>query len=198
MAITGSFLSKFSSDRRFSLPFPFHWTVTIDDDNLPSSINNATSKINQNWRVSSSAGWTDKLSDNILVAQEVSLPTESVEITSLTHENRGGFMPGYGVTQRTEFISRNITINFLETERDIETELFRPWIIALGVDGLLNQNLKSTITLKQYTRDGSVRKTYKFTGVFPTNAEGYTLNYGDQDFLIKTVTFGYTNYTVSV
>jgi len=101
------------------------------------------------------------------------------------------------VTQRTDFLSRNISINFLETSRDIETELFRPWIIALGVDGLLNQKLKCTITVKQYTRDGNIRKTYKFTGVYPTNTEGYNLTYGDQDFLIKTVTFGYTNYTVT-
>lgn len=198
MALTSSFLSKFSTDRKFSLPFPFLWTVTIDDDSLPGNITNAISKINQQWNVSSSANWTDKLSDNILVAQEITLPTESVEITSLTHENRGAFMPGYGVTQRTEFISRNITINFLETEKDIETELFRPWIIALSVDGLLNQNLKSIITVKQYTRDGKIRKTYKFNGVFPTNSEGYTINYGDQDFLIKSVTFGYTNYSVTV
>jgi len=62
---------------------------------------------------------------------------------------------------------------------------------------LLNQKLKSTITVKQYTRDGSIRKVYAFKGVFPTNTEGYTLTYGDQDFLVKTVTFGYTNYTVT-
>lgn len=198
MSITGGFLNQFSTNRNFSLPFPFHWTVTIDDDNLPGAVAAATSKINQNWRVASSSAWTDKMSDNILVAQELSIPAESVEITSLSQENRGGFMPGYAVSQRTDFISRSITINFIETEKDIETELFRPWIVALGVDGLLNQRLKSTITAKQYTRDGKVRKTYKFTGVFPTNSEGYNLTYGDQEFLIKTVTFGYTNYTVSV
>lgn len=198
MAITRRFLNKFSTDRNFSIPLPFQWTVTIDDDNLPGAITNATGKINQQWKVASSSAWTDKLSDNILVAQEIQVPSESVEITSISQENRGAFMPGYGVTQRTDFLSRNVTINFLETEKDIETELFRPWIIALSVDGLLNQNLKSIITMKQYTRDGKVRKTYKFTGVYPTNTEGYTLNYGDQEFSVKTVTFGYTNYSVIV
>ena len=197
MNLTNSFLDKFSNDRNFSLPFPFHWTVTIDDNNLPSAITTAINKINLNLTVTSSDKWTDTLSDNIFVAQEVQIPSESIEMTSLAQENRGGFMPGYGVTQRTDFLSRNITINFLETEKDIETELFRPWIIALGVDGLLNQNLKSIITVKQYTRDGSVRKVYAFKGVFPTNTEGYNLTYGDQDFLVKTVTFGYTNYTVT-
>jgi hypothetical protein len=198
MSITRGFLSKFSTDRNFSLPLPFLWTVTIDDDNLPSAITAAVGKINQNWKVTSSSAWTDKLSDNILVAQEIQVPSESVEMTSLGQENRGGFMPGYGVTQRTDFLSRNVTINFLETQKDIETELFRPWIIALSVDGLLNQNLKSIITMKQYARDGKVRKTYKFTGVYPTNTEGYTLNYGDQELSVKTVTFGYTNYSVEV
>jgi hypothetical protein len=198
MSLTSNFLDKFSTDRNFSIPFPFLWTVTIDDNNLPSYISSAISKINQRWSVSNISNWTDKLADNVFVAQELQIPSESIEVTSLSQENRGGFMPGFGITQRTDFISRNVTINFLETEKDIETELFRPWIIALGVDGLLNQNLKSTITAKQYTRDGKVRKTYKFTGVFPTNSEGYSLTYGDQDFLVKTVTFGYTNYTAEV
>lgn len=198
MSLTSNFLDKFSTDRNFSIPFPFLWTVTIDDNNLPSYISSAINKINQRWSVSNISNWTDKLADNVFVAQELQIPSESIEVTSLSQENRGGFMPGFGITQRTDFISRNVTINFLETEKDIETELFRPWIIALGVDGLLNQNLKSTITAKQYTRDGKVRKTYKFTGVFPTNSEGYSLTYGDQDFLVKTVTFGYTNYTAEV
>ena len=131
-----------------------------------------------------------------MVAQEVTIPTESIEVTSLGQENRGGFMPGYGVTQRTEFISRNVVINFIETESDIETELFRPWIIALGVEGLRTSRLKCNINVKQYTRDGIVRKHYTFIDAFPTNSEGYALTYGDNEFLIKSVTFGYTNYNV--
>lgn len=198
MSLTKTFLSKFSTDRNFSLPLPFLWTVTIDDNDLPANITTAISKINQRWKVANTSKWTDALSDNILVAQEVTLPTESVEITSMALENRGAFMPGLGVTQRTDFLSRNVIINFLETEADIETELFRPWIIALSIDGLLNQNLKSTINVKQYTRDGKIRKTIKFTGVFPTNVEGYTMTYSDQDFFVKSVTFGYTNYSIHV
>lgn len=196
MNLTGRFLDKLSTERDFSLPLPFMWTVTIDDNNLPSAITTAVNKINQKLKVTSGDRWTDKLSDNIFVAQEVQIPSESIEMTTLTQDNRGGFMPGYGVTQRTDFLSRSITINFLETVRDIEIELFRPWIIALSVDGLLNTKLRSNITIRQYAKDGKVRKTFKFTGVFPTNTEGYTLTYGDQEFLQKTVTFGYTNYTI--
>ncbi len=44
-------------------------------------------------------------------------------------------MPGYGITERSDFLSRNISINFIETGVDIEAHLFRPWIIALGTTG---------------------------------------------------------------
>lgn len=197
MSFTNSFLDRFSTDRRFSIPYSFLWTVTINDNELPDRITSALSKINQSWKVSSSIDWTDTANDNILVAQEVTIPTESIEISSLGQENRGGFMPGYGVTQRTEFISRNVVINFLETESDIETELFRPWIIALGVDGLSQSSgLKCNIDVKQYTRDGIMRKHYMFEDAFPTNSEGYTLTYSGDEFLIKSVTFGYTNYII--
>lgn len=198
MSRTGTFLDRFSNDSRFSLPYPFLWSVTLDDSGLPGNINSALTKINQSYQVSSSRDWTDTSNDNILVAQEVTIPSESIEITSLGQENRGGFMPGYGVTQRTEFISRNVVINFLETDRDIETELFRPWIIALGVEGLSKSGLKCTINVKQYNRSGGLRKHYTFIDAFPTNSEGYTLSYGDNEFLIKSVTFGYTDYKVRV
>jgi hypothetical protein len=197
MEYTGKFLDKFSNDRRFSLPLPFQWTVTIDTSSgLVSEIKNALGKINQSWAVQDSSLWTDKEANNILVAQEVTLPPESFEATVLGQENRGAFMPGYGTVQRTDFLSRNITINFLETERDIETELFRPWLIALSIEGLINSRLKSTINVTQYTKDMKPRRKYTFNNVFPTNSEGYTINYGDQEFFQKTVTFGYNNYYI--
>ena len=41
-----------------------------------------------------------------------------------------------------------------------------------------------------------MRKEYTFYGAFPTNAEGVTLNYTGDEFSVKTITFGYTNYKV--
>ena len=39
-----------------------------------------------------------------------------------------------------------------------------------------------------------MRKGYRFTDVFPTNVEGYQLNYEGDDFKQKTVTFAFKNY----
>ena len=110
-------------------------------------------------------------------------------------ENRGGFLPGYGVTQRESFLTRQLTINFIETDQDICHDFFTPWLIAIGIDGLINQQLKCNITLKQYNNQGKLRKGFIFDKAFPTNVEGGgTLSYADSEFIVKTVTFGCKNY----
>lgn len=193
------FLDSFSNNPTFSLPLTFQWTVTIDDGNLLSEIKKVLGDLDNTsgWSVNSSNRWTGKGEhSNILVAQEVSLPSESYQTISLGQPNRGGYMPGYGVTERSDFLSRNISINFIETGVDIEAHLFRPWIIALGTAGLLNTKLRADINITEYNKDMSVRKEYKFFKAFPTNSEGYTLNYTSGEFIVKSVTFGFTDYTI--
>ena len=197
MAQVSQFLDKFSRDRRYSIPLPFQWTVTLTEGGVVGAINTAVGKLGENWKITSSRSWTGD--NNILVAQEVTLPGEMVETISLGPDNRGAFMPGQGIVQRSDFLQRPVIVNFLETESDISTELFRPWTIALAVDGLLNTQLRATaMNITQYTRDMKKRKEYKFESIFPTNVEGYTLSYGDQEFQVTSVSFAYKNYTVSV
>lgn len=189
------FLDKFSSDPKFSIPLPFVWTVTISR-NIVGNIQSALNKINYSWDVRGIDNWIDN--GNILVAQEVTIPQESYEAVILGPDsNRGGYMPSYGVTQRTDFLSRNLTINFIETQYDIESLLFRPWIVAIGVDGMIGGRLRADAEIVQYDRSGNPRKKYKFTNIFPTNTEGNILNYSSDDFTVKTVTFGYTRYDVT-
>ncbi len=108
----------------------------------------------------------------------------------------GGFLPGYGLTSRANFLDRGLTVNFLETEVDIEHNFFRPWAIAIGIKGLIErgENLKANMQIKQYNNSGNFIKGFKFTKVFPTAIEGYTLNYESTDFKIKSVTFGCQEY----
>lgn len=197
--IVPSFLTVFSTFDKFSIPLPFLWTVTIDDSQgLIGNINSALSKADYgSWNAQSPLGWIDSANNNIYVAQDFTIPSEQVEATSIgVDASRGAYMPGQGISQRVDFLQRNVTINFLETTADIETMLFRPWIIALGIDGLIGGKLRSTITLTQYDRKMKMRKEYTFYGAFPTNAEGTTLNYTGDEFVVKTITFGYTNYKV--
>lgn len=194
---TDVFLDRFSSQRRFSIPHPFMWEVTVDGTvGLVSEIQSVLNDygLGGNHTVKNVDMWGN---GGKLVAQEVTLPSESYEVASIGQDNRGGWMPGYGVTQRTDFLSRNMTINYLETADDIETSFFRPWTIAVGSAGLLNTKLRSTVIVTQYTRDNRRRKTYQFDRAFPTNVEGYTLNYGDGEFIVKTVTFAFHSYKIN-
>lgn len=194
-----SFLSKFSTDSKFSIPLPFLWSVVIvDTGSLLSQITGALNKISYtDWRVKGANEWVDFFNYNTLVAQEVTIPQESLEAVVMGPEsNRGAFMPGYGVAQRSDFLSRSININFLETQSDIESLVFRPWIVALSVDGLLGGGLRSDIIVTQYDRAMNRRKEYRFQGAFPTNTEGNNLTYQDNEFIVKTVTFGYRKYDV--
>jgi hypothetical protein len=139
--------------------------------------------------------WTDK--GNILVAQEIGLPGESFEVAPFSIGNSSGaYMPSFAANKRSDFLSRNVTINFLETNVDIESQLFRPWAIALSVDGLINKDLKTTIDVCQYDNKRRVRKRYKFYGVFPTNCETSVVNYTDDTIKSKTVTFAYSKYEI--
>ena len=98
--------------------------------------------------------------------------------------------------QRESFLQRNLAVNFLETQYDIVHELFTPWAVAIGIDGLTNFGLKTNIYVYQWDNLKSrVRKGYKFINAFPTNVEGFTLTQEPEaGYPEKTVTFGFTDY----
>jgi hypothetical protein len=191
-----SFLDAFSEDPNFFVSHPFLWKVSIDK-NVSGAINAAISKAgrgsNNDWKANVHPSNLTK-NGSLLVARQMTIPQESSEFTPIGVENRGGFLPGYGLVQRTDFLSRSFSLNVLETGDDLEHGFFRPWLIALGIDGLTNFGLKSDITVTQYNNDGSKRKGYVFENSFPTAVEGYSLNYNTEDFIEKSVTFACKNY----
>ena len=147
------FLQAFSTDPNFFISHPFLWKVSLDT-NVSGAINSALSKANESWSASVSPNTLTR-NGTLLVARQMNIPQEASEFTPIGVENRGGFLPGYGLVQRTDFLSRSFTLNVLETGDDIEHGFFRPWLIALGIDGLTNFGLKSNITVTQYNNDGS-------------------------------------------
>jgi hypothetical protein len=133
---------------------------------------------------------------NILVAQDVGLPDEQAVFGIASMNNAGGFLPSYVMNNRNDFLSRQLSVNILETNEDLEQNYFRPWMIAVGIKGLVENgpNLKGTMVIKQYDNQGNLRKGFKFNKVFPKSVEGYTLNYQNTDFKVKSVTFACQNY----
>lgn len=189
------FLQAFSGDARFCLSIPVLWTVSIDGVS-EGSINSVLSEAGEEW-VSKITPNAMTRSGNILPAQQVVIPQESSNFSPMTMgDSMGGFLPGYGLNNRVDFLSRAFSINFLETRNDLIHEYFTPWSIALSLQGLIESgpNLKATITFKQYTNGGEFRKGYQFKKAFPTAVEGFTMNYDNTDFPIKSVTFGCENY----
>ena len=192
---TRRFLGKLSQESPYYLSLPFLWTVSIPGlGGLAGSINTATSKIagQGQWSARPVADWG---SNNLLAAREVTIPNENSTFLEAGQNSRGGFMPGYGLQQRESFLTRNLSINFIETIDDIVHEFFTPWSIALGVDGLTNFGLKANIYVQQYDNLKRVRKGYKFIDAFPTNVEGFTLTQEPEAiYPEKTVTFAFRDY----
>ena len=189
------FLQAFSGEAKYCLSIPVLWTVSIDGV-TESSINSVLSDAGQKWQSNISPNAMTK-SGTILPAQAVVIPQESANFTPMgAGDSYGGFLPGYAMISRADFLSRQFSINFLETRQDLEHEYFRPWQIAIGIKGLIERgvNLKSTITVKQYTNDGKLRKGYRFKKAFPVAVEGYTMDYDNTDYPIKSVTFVCEDY----
>ena len=189
------FFSAFSGDRKYFLNLPVLWTVTIDGVST-GAINSVLRYAGESWQAKGDAGSYTK-SGTILVAQECTLPNESSSFSPLeSGSSMGGFLPGYGLNTRSNFLDRGISVNFLETEVDIEHNFFRPWAIAIGIKGLVESgvSLKGSMQVRQYNNKGQFIKGFQFNKIFPTAVEGYTLNYDSTDFKIKSVTFGCENY----
>ena len=189
------FLTAVSTDSKFFLNLPVFWTVTIDGVN-ESAINSVLSNAGEKWQANTSPLAMTK-NGNILVAQEVVLPNESSSYTAMEFgSGMGGYLPGYGLEKRANFLERTFSVNFLETQVDIEHNYFRPWTIAVGIKGLIEHgvSLKATMEVRQYSNSGNLVKGFKFNKVFPTGVESYRLNYENTDIPIKSVTFACQNY----
>jgi hypothetical protein len=191
------FLHAYSSHPEFFLSLPLLWKVQFDyTQSLVYSIDNALAKnYDELWRVEKQPMDYIDRQGGILAARQVVVPNENTQFDVAGSMNLGGFLPGYATTKRLDFLNKNLVINFFDTEDDIEHLFFRPWMIAIGIDGLMMRNLLCrSVRLIQYNNLGQIRKGYEFMDVFPTNVEGYTLNYDNTDFLEKSVTFAFRNY----
>lgn len=190
------FLQAFSGDARYCLSLPVLWTVSIDGVEM-SSINTVLDSAGEEWKAKIHPNSMTK-SGTILPAQAVGIPNEAANFsaTPIGDGSNGGFLPGYALNGRQDFLSRSFSVNFLETKQDLEHEYFRPWMIAVGIKGLIEYgpNLKANIVVKQYTNKGQLRKGYIFKKAFPTGVEGMTLDYNNTDYPIKSVTFACQNY----
>ena len=192
------FLSNYSvgGPQQYYLSLPTLWKVEFSNAaSVRGQVNQACTKAGEAWRVKKTPE-EFVANGNTMVAREISVPGETTEFLEAgSGINKGGFLPAFGVEKRQGFLTRTLAVNIFDTNDDLTHTFFRPWMIAIGIDGLINRGLLCpNIILRQYNHKGEIRKGYNFIDAFPTNVEGYTLNYNNEEFLETSVTFAFKNY----
>lgn len=190
------FLNAFSKEAKFCLSLPVFWSVSIDGVSV-GSINSVLQSAQQKWKATTSPQEMTR-SGNILVAQNVTIPGEGYQDSVASFgQGMGGFLPVNILEARDNFGSgRDVAVSFLETNVDLEHTFFRPWAIAVGINGYIESGppLKATMVVKQYDNKGRLRKGFRFTKVTPIKMEPLSLDYNDTTHKIKSVTFRCQNY----
>jgi hypothetical protein len=189
------FLNAFSREAKFCLSLPVFWSVSIDGVSI-GSINSVLESAQEKWRATTSPEEMTR-NGNILVAQNVTLPGEGYSSSSSQiGADYGGFLPPNIMQARDNFGSRDVAVSFLETNVDLEHTFFRPWSIAVGINGFIESGppLKATMVVKQYDNKGKLRKGFKFTKVTPAKMESLSLDYDNTTYTTKSVTFRCQNY----
>ena len=153
------------------LPYPFAWTVQVSRG--------------------STGGGDPGGQTQIWAAQEVTIPSEVTMFDNFGQENRGGWMPGYGVIERESFLSRSFTVNFFATEENDPEWVMRAWLNDIANKGLAEESKlqDGTVDCILYSNSGEPRQYISAKYAFPTHCEGFTANYGSQPFIVKSVTF---------
>jgi len=168
----------------------------------------------------------DRVSDfgsGFLLAQSVGMPDEVHSPTQLSIDKSGGFEP-IQVGQRNTTAS-TLTVNFLETNRDVFSFFLQPWVVAASYAGLIEDDtepdIKCNIDVIQYTRTAAryadkvgesnkrrseseeleygIRKMHTFYDCVPTQVTGDQFSYGEQTLsdITRPTTFNFAHYKIN-
>ena len=168
----------------------------------------------------------DRVSDfdsGFLLAQDVSLPSIQVGVSEQN-------IPGSGGMQAMQYADRigeahNMTVSFLETNRDVFSFFMQPWVVACAYAGLIEDDnepdIKCNIDIIQYTRTAEkygdkigesnkrrrsndpveygIRKMHTFYDCVPTNVDGDKFSYDKQTLsdITRTVGWNFAHYQLN-
>jgi len=214
------------------LPLKFLWTVDFfprGGGNMSSVGSNVEKIVNEyqpkSWIIDPNlfdAYTDDRQGLGYLLAQNVALPSEQLQLGTEPMANSGGFIAGYFADRRANYGGENkLDITFLETNKDIFDYFIKPWIVATSYKGLIEDDeddIKCNIVVTLYSRsdayyrdkfyssydasrpmvDFKPRKSYEFKDCVPFIVEGGAMSYGDLDIsdLTKAVSFAFSYYTI--
>jgi hypothetical protein len=166
----------------------------------------------------------DRVSDSeigFMLAQNVAFPSESFNIsTAPVPDGAGGFQAGQiGGNLSTD---NKLSITFLETNIDVFSFFFQPWVVAASYAGLIEddteKDIKCNIDIAQYTRstaryadkvnvsyrgnyfaEYTLRKLHTFYDAVPVSVEGDKISYGDMSVsdITRGVAFSFSDYRLN-
>jgi hypothetical protein len=168
----------------------------------------------------------DRVSDyeaGFLLAQDVNFPNVSVGISELDVAASGGMQ----AMQYAERIgeAHQLTVSFLETNRDVFSFFIQPWVVACSYAGLIEDDnepdIKCNIDIIQYSRTAEkygdklgesnkrrrsndpveygIRKMHTFYDCVPTTINAEAISYGDQTVsdITRTVGWNFAHYQLN-
>lgn len=215
-------LDKFR-DWDFDVPLNVLWTVEFENfENLFTSITNVLNDFYSAYNTPSLSTVLEKLHQSqtqdigLFLAHKVALPSEQyIAEEGISQRGHGGYVPGYVGGTRIGFVSRPVTINFIENNKDFTDLVLRPWVVATSIAGLVKTNrynLSCNIKCLQYTRhpdtyssdfkykpndtEPFVRKKFTFFNCYPMSVDGPNLDYEHLDFN-RASSFIYSDYFVT-
>lgn len=210
---TLQFLNYISGQWDQSIPLRTLWTLQFE--NLPRVMagvdfilgntertNSSVNKFPINSRISNTIYGNSTIPT--LLAQKIEFPNDTVRVAYTSNKNMGGLIGGYYASDREPY--NQISIDFLETNKDIIDFVIRPWVLAVSHKGLIEDGetfIKTDIVAEMYTKfsetNWALRKRIIFEGAAPVVATGDTLNYEstNNSKLIRSCTFTYKRYYVT-
>jgi hypothetical protein len=168
----------------------------------------------------------DRVSDyesGFLLAQDVSMPSVMLKVSDLELAQSGG-MQAIQYGDRIDD-SRQLSVTFLETNRDVFSFFLQPWLVACSYAGLIEDDnepdIKCNIDIIQYSRTADkyadklgesnkrrrsgvpaeygIRKMHTFYDCVPTNVDGDSLGYSGQTLtdIQRTVGWKFAHYQIN-
>ena len=135
----------------------------------------------------------------ILFAHGVNVPGDAIETEKVGYNN-SGYVRGTISNGKTDY--DKFSIVFLENTISFVDLYLRPWIAAIGKEGLLNSSFKTKITVEQLTKmdkyvQFAPRKSITFHNCSPVSVYSQEYNYSGSDVLVRRqVQFNFDWYTI--
>lgn len=151
-----------------------------------------------------------------LFANNVTIPSEQYDVSSVTVPNNRGFLPGI-IAGGRQTEPQSLVIDFKETNSSFVDMVIRPWTILTSHYGLVtrpgdavtdigtkydDRNMKTNIIILQFTRSLQnvsmiPRKTWTFYNCAPFNIGEENLEYTEEKLETVSTRWAYSNYTVA-